>query len=163
VHGSFGGVVSNDTVNDNFFFTLCEPSLLSTRPVGCLARPRRHEHIGGQANDKGKKALEGFSYESLMPMYANSYLNQEEPSPTRLTIDTSHVQQTIRKEAGEDICDRHASPEESEAKRKLMMFVKVRKIQNDLARLVIRVKQSCVISYIRDEPALEQAQQCATG
>jgi len=54
-----------------------------------------------------------------------SYLDQEQPSPTGLSVNTSHLQETGRKKRRNDIRDRQSSPEESETNGQLVVLVEV--------------------------------------
>lgn len=63
-----------------------------------------------------------------------TYLDQEKPSPSSLTGDTSHVKKPIGEKSRENIRNTHSRPKPTQSYGELMVFVEVRKIQDDLAQ-----------------------------
>jgi hypothetical protein len=61
-----------------------------------------------------------------------SYLDQEQPPPARVALDTPHVQNPVRKEGRGDVGDTHGRPEEAQSEGKLVVLVEVRKVQYHL-------------------------------
>jgi hypothetical protein len=87
------------------------------------------------------------------------YLNQEQPSPPRLPQHATHMQQAKGEKTGQDICNRHGCPEETQSDRQFVVFVKVREIQNDLSRSVTFPKKTKVseLTNIRNKAALQNS------
>lgn len=119
MHGSLAGVLSDDSVYHDSLLSggqthqhclfqynisetqhspFSEPALFASSPVSSLGWRWGHEHKSGNANEKGEQAF-----------------NQEEPSPTRLALNTSHVQNTVSEESRQDICDTHCGPEKAQS------------------------------------------------
>jgi hypothetical protein len=54
-----------------------------------------------------------------------AYLNQKQPSPSGVSLNTSHVQQSIRENGRENVGSAHGRPEEAESEGQFMVLVKV--------------------------------------
>lgn len=89
-----------------------------------------------------------------------------------MPFDSSHVQDTVRKEGREDIGDAHGRPKEGQPHSELMMLVEVREVQNDLAVSMSAFAdaehmrfygqgRSGGTAHIRNESSLKDSQQTA--
>ena len=68
----------------------------------------------------------------MFPDVLNSYLDQEQPLPARVALDTPHMQNTVCEEGRGNIRDTHGSPEETQPHGQFVVLVEVREVQNDL-------------------------------
>lgn len=96
-----------------------------------------------------------------LPMAISTHLNEEQPPPPRLPLDSPHVKQAVCKDSRQDVRKAHGSPEESQSQRELGVLVKVRQVQDDL-----RSRQRSHVDSeepgtpnISDETALQQTEQ----
>jgi hypothetical protein len=54
-----------------------------------------------------------------------THLDQEQPPPTRVPLNTPHMQNAIREEGREDICNAHGGPEKAETHGQLVVLIEV--------------------------------------
>ncbi len=76
------------------------------------------------------------TFESSIVKRPKSYLDQEQPPPARATVDTPHVQDSVRKEGRGDVRETHGRPKETQPEGQLMVFVEVREVQDHLSNCV---------------------------
>ena len=133
MHAALRWIFSNDSIDDYFFLAVTtldkknssqnrnipftEPALFASELACGLGRRCWHKDESNKTNDESEKCLFLINSEILRgnDTFYVAYLNEEQPSPSGLSTDTSEVEETKSKEGSEYVGNGHGSPKECEA------------------------------------------------
>lgn len=85
-HITLAGVISEQAVHEDGLLPVRKPAFLPTEPILGLARARRHQAPGEDADNKGEDALD-----------------EEEPLPTTPSVDAAHLQYACCEQGPDDV------------------------------------------------------------
>jgi hypothetical protein len=118
VHISFTGIVSQDSVDHDLFFSFVEPAVLATEFGGGLCGRWWNVEPGNYADDACETAFQS-----------------KEPTPSLDTVDASHVEEAKGEESRHDTRELVGEPEVAKPNGKLSRRVPVTQVQDVVRNL----------------------------
>jgi hypothetical protein len=111
VHISFTGIVSQDSVDHDLFFSFVEPAVFAAELGGSLCGRGRNVEPGDYADDTSEAAFQG-----------------KEPAPTLDTVDAAHVKEAKSEESRHDTRELVGEPEVTKSDGELSRRVPVTQV-----------------------------------